>query len=121
MQNKLIFNPKTGEKYDVVTKVQASEALKETVKMEKKLKLLKQNIKEFFKDDVDKALESGEKIAGFWEVGRGRKLFDKVTFDKKASTEEKRIYAEAKETIDEIESKYLRLGEPFMKSPRFGW
>jgi hypothetical protein len=117
----VVFNPLTGEKLnpDLITPELASEILKPILMRKKQFEEIEKVLKEKLGSKIDWAINNGEKkIFNYWNVQRGKMTFDKKRFEEDGSIDEQHEYGVAQDTIKAIESKYLKVGKPFIKFPK---
>lgn len=121
MSNKIEINPVTGEKFDLerISNEQASDMLRPLLVYKKKIEDLEKKLKDKLQPVLDESIQFGEKkLFNFWDVQKGRMMFDSQTFKKEADEETQMYFLELKESIREIENKYLKVTKPFIKFPK---
>lgn len=97
-----------------------SEALKLISIKIKELQDIEKALKSIIEQDVEVAVQRGETtLEDYWEICEGRMTFDKETFERVASAETKSTYNGLKKRIREIESRYKKVGKPFLKHPKY--
>lgn len=114
------INIKTGE---IITQNSPlaikSEALRLVSLKLKELQEIEKALKSLVEAEINKAIECEEKeLADYWIVNNGRLTFDSERFKKKASKKTQEEYKELKKRIKDIESKFLKVGKPFLSHPR---
>lgn len=111
------FNPLTGEVLTNKSSLQALSEAKKTINIRKR-ELIK------VEEEIDNLLkpfivEGDKKLANFWDICKGRNYFNKELFENESTSAEKANYNHARNTIREIEERYSKQGDPFLKFPKF--
>lgn len=115
------INIATGEILNINSPLSAkSDALRVVSLKKKELEAIENSLKSILEDDIEVAYRDGEEeLSGYWSINAGNATFDKEGFKKLASEAEQIHLAELEAEVKAIKSKYLKVGKPFLKHPKF--